>query len=290
MTGEHPLPRVVALVPAWNAAGFIDQTLESLAAQTYRNLEILISDDASPDSTADICERYAVRDDRFRVIRQPENLGWVGNVNHLIHAAEGEYLFFAFHDDLLAPDYVEKLAGALANHPEAVVAYSDMELSALDGSKRVYQYDRIATASGPVERARMIMSRKRAWWQTHRGLFRSDAARRIGGLRKHRGGEFAADWPWQVRLAIEGDFVRVPEVLCFKRMTGQSLSNTWSYAPLNWVFASMSCAREIRRARLPALTTIRLEFSLLIATLVSCADYCTFRIRQKLQRNATQRR
>ena len=64
-------PRLVALVPTWRAAEFIDGTLDALAAQTWRNLEILISDDASPDDTAQRCERYAARDPRFRVIRQP---------------------------------------------------------------------------------------------------------------------------------------------------------------------------------------------------------------------------
>jgi glycosyltransferase involved in cell wall biosynthesis len=85
----------MALLPAWRAERFIESTLEALAAQTYGNLHILISDDASPDSTAELCEAFAVRTPRTRVIRQTRNLGWVGNSNALLQAAQRDYYFFA---------------------------------------------------------------------------------------------------------------------------------------------------------------------------------------------------
>jgi glycosyltransferase involved in cell wall biosynthesis len=77
------LPKVVALMPAWNAESFIVPVLESLAAQTYPNLEVLISDDASADRTVGICEEFKARHANFRLIRQPRNFGWIGNVNAL---------------------------------------------------------------------------------------------------------------------------------------------------------------------------------------------------------------
>jgi CDP-glycerol glycerophosphotransferase len=66
-------PRVLALVPTWKAAGFIERTLDALAAQTCPGLAILISDDASPDGTAAICERRVAKDPRFRLVRQARN-------------------------------------------------------------------------------------------------------------------------------------------------------------------------------------------------------------------------
>ena len=97
--GTRSLPTVVALVPAWRSAAFIQETLDSLGAQTYPNLHVLISDDASPDNTAEICEAFAARRANTRVIRQAKNLGWIGNVNALLREAAGDYFFFAFHDE-----------------------------------------------------------------------------------------------------------------------------------------------------------------------------------------------
>jgi glycosyltransferase involved in cell wall biosynthesis len=105
--------RVVALVPAWNAAGFIQGTLEALSAQTHRNLDILVSVDLSTDDTADICESYRRIDSRVRVLRQGERLGFVGNTSRPLQAAQGDYFFWAWHDDILLPEYVSRLVPVL---------------------------------------------------------------------------------------------------------------------------------------------------------------------------------
>jgi hypothetical protein len=120
------LPKAVALLPAWNAEGFIGPVLDSLAVQTYANFEVLISDDASTDRTPEICAAFAARHANFRLIRQPRNLGWIGNVNALLRAAEGDYFFFAFHDDRPLPSYVERLVAALEARPDAALAFADM--------------------------------------------------------------------------------------------------------------------------------------------------------------------
>ena len=114
-------------MPAWQAESFIVRTLESLAAQTYSNLRVLISDDASTDGTTAICERFAANHARFRFVRQTERQGWIGNVNALLRAAKGDYLFFAFHDDPVGRTYVTRLVEALSG-PGAVLAFSDVQL------------------------------------------------------------------------------------------------------------------------------------------------------------------
>ncbi len=74
-------PRVVALVPAWQAAAFVEATLDCLAAQSWPNLEVLISVETSDDATPEIVNGYAERHANFRVVIQPERLGWIGNTN-----------------------------------------------------------------------------------------------------------------------------------------------------------------------------------------------------------------
>ncbi len=241
---------VVACMPSWNAERFIEKTLDSLAGQTYPRLRVLISDDASTDRTAALCERLAASDARVRVVRQPRRLGWVGNSNFLLDAAqgEGEYAFFAFHDDPVQPTYVERLAEALDRHPRAALAYSDILSRGV-----VETYVALEGISDRQERARRVLRMQGSWWIPNRGLFRLEAARAIGGLRRHVAGEYKADWPWLVALAMRGEFIRVPEPLIHKVWRDESLSAVWNRRLRLWPSAAvlLACAREVRRARPP---------------------------------------
>ena len=261
--------KVVALMPAWNAESFIVPVLESLAAQTYPNLEILISDDASTDHTVEICEAFKAHHANFRLIRQPRNLGWIGNVNALLREAEGEYFFFAFHDDLLKPRYVECLVAALDRNPQAVLAFSDMIRRVVPAQsapgKSVTEHPApedvkiYLDLEGITDRLERGIRVARKWGKlpsyvvmlANRGLFRASAARQVGGLRRHFAGEFGADWPWLLHLSLLGEFVRVPEALVEKCYRPTTLSASWKFSVWQRLGVLFSCMRETRRARLP---------------------------------------
>ena len=252
----------MALVPAWNAESFIERTLESLARQTYPNLRVLISDDASTDATADICQDFVDNDARFALLRQPENLGWVGNTNALLQAADADFLLFAFHDDVLLPAYISRCVAALEANPNAVVAHSDMITYFQNGESEIGAYTRLAGVTSRVERAKWVLWRPDHWWAPNRGVCRSEAAARIGGLKRHLAGEFSADWPWLVHMALLGESLRVPEVLVEKYYQRSSLSRTWNHSPRHQLAAALSCAREIHHARLSAKESLRLYATL----------------------------
>jgi hypothetical protein len=187
---------------------------------------------------------------RVRVVRQPRRLGWVGNSNFLLDAAqaEGEYAFFAFHDDPVQPTYVERLAEALDRHPRAVLAFSDILSRGATES-----YVELDGISDRQERARRVLRMQGPWWIPNRGLFRLQAARAVGGMRRHLAGEYKADWPWLVALAMRGEFVRVPEPLIQKVWRDGSLSAVWNRRLRLWPSAAvvLACAREVRRAGAP---------------------------------------
>lgn len=272
-------PAVTALVPAWNAEAFIAATLESLAAQDYPALRVLISVDASTDRTAEVCEAVAARDARFRVLRQVARLGWVGNVNALLAQVETPYCFFAFHDDLLDADYVRSLARLLEADGAAVVAFSDMDTADEAGALKVQRYTVLEGVADPVERARRILAKTGAWWAPHRGLFRADVGREIGGLRRHLAGEFSADWPWLLHLALRGAFVREPRTLCHKRYMKRSLSREWGYTSAQNLAVTLSCIREVLRARVP----VRVKAALLPRLAARCAHWTLRPLAQRLQ-------
>jgi glycosyltransferase involved in cell wall biosynthesis len=255
-------PRVVALLPAWNAEAFIGKTLAALAAQTYPDLDFLISDDASTDGTAEICRAFAATTPHARVLAQPTQLGWIGNVNALLRAADGDYFFFALHDDPVDPTYVERLVEALETHPRAVLAFTDVEAAG-----RRWTYPNLDGVSDRAERARRLLSRQGHWWVPYRGLFRVAAARQIGGMRRHVAGEFMADWPWLLRLALLGEFARVPEPLVHKVWLKRGLSRSWRYSPWQRLGVTLACLHTIRQAGFPLVAELRLHRTTLLGPL-----------------------
>jgi glycosyltransferase involved in cell wall biosynthesis len=246
MSAAAGAPRVVALLPAWNSATFIEPTLESLAAQTYGNLEVLISDDASSDGTAELCTRFVAGRPQFQLTRQTRRQGWIGNVNALLRQARAEYLFFAFHDDPLKPTYVASLVEALQNNPRAVLAFSDIELG-----PAVRSYTELDGVSERLERARRIIRKQGLWWIPNRGLFRSEAATRIGGMHRHLAGEYSADWPWLLGLGLLGEFTRVPRPLIRKVWRNDGVSMSWKGTHWQAVGVAVACAEVITRAGIP---------------------------------------
>jgi glycosyltransferase involved in cell wall biosynthesis len=245
-TDVRATPRVVACMPAWNSTSFIAPVLESIVTQTYRNLELLISVDASTDGTAKLCEEFAASHPNCRVIRQPRRVGWIANTNALLRAADGDYLFFAFHDDPLRPTYIVRLVEALERNPRAVLAFSDM-----DTNRGPSSYTDLDGVSDRFERARRLLLACGDWWVPNRGLFRATAAKAIGGMRRHLAGENTADWPWLLRLALMGEFVRVPEALVCKNFREESLSSTWKKGIWKRVAVQMACLRVVREAGFP---------------------------------------
>jgi glycosyltransferase involved in cell wall biosynthesis len=233
-------------MPAWQAADFIGPVLDSVAAQTYPNLELLISVDLCSDPTAEMCERFAATHPNVRVIRQPVRLGWVGNANFTLREAQGDYAFFAFHDDPLYPTYVEKLVAALEAAPQAVIAFSNFYTRS-----GLCAYDVLDGVRSKFERCRRMYRAYGAWWSPNRGLMRMWAVRELGGMRRHLAGEYSADWPWLLRLAALGEFVHVPEPLLFKDVRERSLSMAWRSNLWDRLAVQIECVRALHEARLP---------------------------------------
>lgn len=254
-----PTPLVTALVPTYNGAGFITRTLDSLAAQTWPNLEILIGDDCSTDDTLEVVRRFAEQHPNTRILERDANLGWLRNSNDLMTNARGDLMFFAFHDDVVAPTYVEQLAAALAGNERAVLAFSDMEVHELDGSVELHVFDELDGLGTAMQRGRVMVRRPGYWWVPNRGLFRATGFAEVGGIHPNEHGEYSADWTWLLGLALVGEFVRVPEVLCTKYYTAGSLSKRWPHDGAQRLALLRSGIAEIDRSRLDPMRKLLLS-------------------------------
>ena len=120
VTYQQPL--ISLIVPIYNVENYLWSCLDSIAKQTYSNIEVLLVNDGSPDGSAAICQEFVARDSRFRYIEK-ENGGLSDARNVGIARAKGEFLSFVDSDDWIEPTYVEDLyRAALFNDAEVVVS------------------------------------------------------------------------------------------------------------------------------------------------------------------------
>lgn len=113
-----PKPLVSICIPAFNAAPFIEETLRSLMAQTYKNIELIISDNASTDDSMRIIGKLMQEDARISYHKNEQNLGYARNLNKLINLAQSEYVAIYHADDVYHPDIVEQEACFLNQNKE----------------------------------------------------------------------------------------------------------------------------------------------------------------------------
>lgn len=119
------MPTISVCIPTYNGAAFLADTLATVAAQTFRDFEVLIADDQSSDETLAIAERFAATDPRVRVIRNAERAGSsAGNANRCAAHARGAWIKFLFQDDLMAPTCLASMLDAGQRGP-LVIAWHD---------------------------------------------------------------------------------------------------------------------------------------------------------------------
>jgi glycosyltransferase involved in cell wall biosynthesis len=108
-------PAVSIGMPVYNGAQYIREALDSLLSQTFKDFELIISDNASTDATQSICEEYAHRDSRIFYERQVENNGAVANFRFVLDRARADLFMWAAYDDLWAPNYLMDATALLSD-------------------------------------------------------------------------------------------------------------------------------------------------------------------------------
>src|SRR5262245_745161 len=120
--GFGSMAKVTIGMPVFNGANYISQAIEGILSQTFGDLELVISDNASGDATEDICRDFARRDRRIRYLKQARNVGAAANHNLLFSHGDGPYFKWASHDDVLHPRFLEVTVAALDARPDTVLA------------------------------------------------------------------------------------------------------------------------------------------------------------------------
>lgn len=206
-------------LPVYNGERYLRESLDALLAQTFSDFELIISDNASSDGTAEICREYAERDGRIRYVRQAANIGAAPNHNILPTLARAPYFKWASHDDLYDRELLQKCMETLRAHPEATLVHCwDARIDAGGHQSEPSPY-RLDTANpSPSARLRSLLYTQGG--DDFYGVIRTDVLRRLGP----HGSYFNADRTFVAGLALYGPFYQVPEVLYFRREHSGRLS------------------------------------------------------------------
>jgi glycosyltransferase involved in cell wall biosynthesis len=157
-------PLVTVGIPTRNRAASLLRAVESVLAQDWYELEILISDNGSTDDTQTFCERLARDEPRVRYFRQSENIGAEANFREVLRRARGEFFMWLADDDWIDPSYVSQCASILAQRPDELLvcgraryyrggefafAERPVNLLARSGWARLIDFYRTVTLNGP---------------------------------------------------------------------------------------------------------------------------------------------
>ena len=112
-------PLVSICIPTYNRAGMINKAIESALGQTYRNIEVIVVDNASSDNTAAVVASYV--DERLTYVKNERNLGLFGNFNRCVELATGKYLHILHSDDYIDPNFTALCVAFFQDHPSVVM-------------------------------------------------------------------------------------------------------------------------------------------------------------------------
>lgn len=217
--------RVCIGMPVYNGQRYVAQAIESILSQSFTELELLISDNASTDGTGEICQQFASKDKRVNYTRLEHNIGAILNFERAYRLGAGQYFKWAAHDDVIEPTFIQRCVEVLDADPSAVLAYPKAVFIDENG-KYIKDYKvKLATDSN-FPQVRFDAIARAPHKVTHNfeifGLIRRSAS----DLIPQQGGYAASDRVFLARLALHGKFAEVPEVLFLSRFHDEQSIHT----------------------------------------------------------------
>ncbi len=201
----------------YNGEKYISEGIESVLSQDISNLELIISDNHSTDSTQEICERYQALDKRIRYVRLPENLGFLKNCWNALSLARAPYFMWATYDDLYESSFARSCIDRLETNPHIALVYSRTKMVNAESEFINIAKDHIQAAQdNPVERFTHLI------WElglcnAFLGVYRSDIIRKTRFLfyRLYRG----YDNLFLAEVSLLGKIVQLEDILFIRRLT-----------------------------------------------------------------------
>ncbi len=222
------MPKLVSIgIPTYNRGnGFLQHTLESALAQTYQNIEIIVSDNCSHDNTEMVVNGYD--DQRIRYFRQSENIGQLNNTNFCLNQARGEYFLQLHDDDAIDPDFITICMKAEERSPNVGVIRTGVRV--IDGEGTVSQTHPNRVDGSSLKEYFIAWFENKTSWYLCNTLFQTRGLLENGGFHSKR--HHVSDGVAIVYLAHKYGMVDVEEVKAsFRKHAGEI---TFSVAIKDW--------------------------------------------------------
>lgn len=211
---EMEIPRVSVCVATYNRAHYLRSTLASVLEQDFHDLEVLVSDDASNDATAEVVRSFS--DARIRYTRNSTNLGLWGNTNQCLRTARGEYVICLQDDDAMLPGLVGREVKALQSNPQVVLVHCAAQ--EVDDKDQVINVPPQSwpTVTEGLEFVRFLWSGPAYAIVMSSAMFRRSLVMELGGFNADQ--LFSADAGMWQRLAFKGQVMFLADTLISSRV------------------------------------------------------------------------
>lgn len=227
---------ISVIVPVYNVEKYLDKCIKSIVNQTYKNLEIILVDDGSPDNCPEICDKWAKKDERIKVIHK-ENGGLSDARNAGFAVSKGEYISFIDSDDFIEKGFYEILCDALDNGADIAecatrLCDEDNNIILVRGFEEDKMFDGV-TATQTLLEERGIMQ---TVWNK---LYKREVIRNI--LFEY--GKYHEDnfWTWQIFLNAKKVFVSSKAMYNYVQRNGSIMGDGYSLKRLDGLEAIYKC-------------------------------------------------
>lgn len=244
------MARVTVGIPIYRGERYLEESLQSVRKQTYKDFEVLMSVDGPDPACEKICSEF-LGDSRFKLVVQPERLGWVGNLNWLMAQVTTDFWYYHQQDDLVEANYIEVLIEYADKNPRAALVYSDLlPFGRIEG--RLEQPSSVLGATAYMRQMTILHEHWPAF--ALRGLIRREVLRAAGEIPTNDIDNFTVDITWLASVAHSGELHHVPMELYRKRYHDKNTELRW------WVWP-----REKRVAVWPCHCVYMLEQALRVS-------------------------
>lgn len=218
-SADTPRPKCSIVLTCYLGLRWIERTIESVLSLAYQNWELVIVNDASPDDSASLLERYRQRDSRIIVLTNPVNLGIARTCNRGVRESTGTYVSFLDQDDLLMPNKLDLQVRYLEAHPAAGVVWGRVELIDAEGHPLGER-----KLNDPKEGSLFLPFFEKGAAPLISCLFRRSLLDRVGLFDETLEGN--EDFDFMLRVAHATSFGFVPEFVVKQRVYEGSFSQT----------------------------------------------------------------
>ena len=217
-------PKVTIGLPIYNGEKYMRESIESILNQDYQDFEFIISDNASTDSTGEICQEYAKNDKRIKYYRNNVNIGVGNNYTRVVELAEGsDYFMWSSHDDLWNKNFLSKTLTALEKNSTASLCCTKVNFIDLEGNI-IHDFSNNTPMSLGLDTTNMSIVKKykifidKLCFCIVYGLYRYSEIKKVMPFPNIYSGDFA----FILKFLLIGDVIKVDEVLFNYRYRGRS--------------------------------------------------------------------